>query len=426
MRKIKNFIHRNKLLFENFSALSILQIAEYIFPLLTLPYLVRVLGPEKFGLVVFAQAFVAYFILLTDYGFNLTATREVSINRENIKKVSEIFLSVYAVKLFLLLISTIIFLSFIFLIPRFNNDYLVFLFAFIMVFGNIMFPVWLFQGMERMRYITIINVIIKGIFIIPIFIFIKDQADYVYVPLISSLSFLFSGIIAFIFSVRIFKIELFLPSFKMIFYQIKEGWYVFISTIAVSLYTTSTVFILGLLTNNTIVGYYSAAERIIRAIRGLLNPISQAVYPHINKTACISKEKAIEFIRKLFKVVGLGSFIVSVAIFFSADFIVKIAFGSQYQESAVVLKFLSFLPFIIGLSNIFGIQTMLAFNFKRAFSFILVLAGLLNLILIFILIPFFQQNGAALSLLITEIFVTASMFYYLKNKGIKFFKESEK
>jgi O-antigen/teichoic acid export membrane protein len=115
-----------------------------------------------------------------------------------------------------------------------------------------------------------------------------------------------------------------------------------------------------------------------------------------------------------------------VAIFFSADFIVKIAFGSQYQESAVVLKFLSFLPFIIGLSNIFGIQTMLAFNFKRAFSFILVLAGLLNLILIFILIPFFQQNGAALSLLITEIFVTASMFYYLKNKGIKFFKESEK
>jgi PST family polysaccharide transporter len=241
------------------------------------------------------------------------------------------------------------------------------------------------------------------------------------VPLINSLGLIFSGILAFVLSIKIFKLEIKKPSFSSVVCQFREGWHVFVSTIAVSIYTISTIFILGIFTNNTIVGYYSAAEKIIKAFRSLLNPISQAVYPHINKTASISKKRALIFINKLTNFVGAGTFVVSLLIFFSSGFIVKIFLGSQYAQSIVVLKILAFLPFLIGLSNILGIQTMLTFNFKKAFSRILVLAGALNVVLVFFLIPLFQHIGAAIALFITEFFVAIFMFLFLKKKGINIF-----
>jgi len=194
--------------------------------------------------------------------------------------------------------------------------------------------------------------------------------------------------------------------------------------VAISLYTTSNTFILGLFTNNTIVGYYAAAEKIIKAIQGLLNPISQTVYPYISKLASESKERALNFIRKLVKIVGGISFVISFSIFIFADFVVNILLGSQYQQSIIVLRILAFLPFIIGLSNIFGIQTMLTFNLKQAFSKILISAGLLNIVLALILAPLYQHIGISIAVLTTEIFVTLSMFFYLKRKGIKIFAET--
>jgi PST family polysaccharide transporter len=416
--KKEAFTPEKRVVVGNFFSLSFLQVSDYILPIITLPYLVRVLGPEKFGLVAFAQAFVQYFGILTDYGFNLSATKEIAINRENKEKVSEIFNSVLLIKLCFLAVSLLILTGFVFFVPKFRSDWIIYLFAFGTVMGGALLPIWFFQGMEKMKYITFLNISAKLIFTISIFVFIKDAKDYIYVPLLNSLGFLTAGISGLWIVRKNFKVRFSRQNFKSIKYQLKEGWHIFISGVSVSLYTTSNIFILGLFTNNTIVGYYSAGERLIRAVQKLLAPLSSAVYPYVSKLAGESRENALRFIRKLIIVIGSGSFIVSLAIFLSAPFIVNTILGRQYQESIIVLRILAFLPFLASLTTLFGTQTMLPFNLKSALSKIFISAGILNVTLALILTPIYKHIGMSIAVLFTEIFVMAVMFFYLKHKRL--------
>ncbi|HOL00889.1 MAG TPA: flippase [Paludibacteraceae bacterium] len=418
----KNFFFSSptrKKLTENFLSLSVLQGLNYLLPLITLPYLVRVLGPEKYGLVAFAQAFIAYFGILTDYGFNLSATREISIQRENKEKISAIFSSVMLIKFVFLILSFILMSVLVFSIHKFRNEWLLYFLTFGTVLGQVLFPIWFFQGIERMKYITWLNIIAKTIFTVLVFVLIHQKTDYVYVPFLGALGTIISGVLALGIIRKHFKVNFHLPSKNEIIHQLREGWYIFISTVAISLYSISNTFILGLFASNTIVGYYSGAEKIINAVQGLLSPISQTIYPHISKIASESKERALKFLQKITILIGSSSFVLSLLIFLLAEVVVKILLGGQYLESIKVLRILSFLPFIVGLSNIFGIQTMLTFDYKKAFSNILIIASLINITLAFILVPFFFHIGIAFAVLISETFVTIVMFVYLQRKGIK-------
>jgi len=421
---IKNLFKRavstpeKKVLVGNFFSLSFLQVTDYILPLITLPYLVRVLGPDKFGLVAFARAFIYYFIILTDYGFNLSATKEISINRENKDKIANIFSSVLVIKLCFLAVSFLVLTGLVFSVPKFKSDWLIYVFTFGMVIGNALLPIWFFQGIEKMKYITFLNITAKLIFTVLIFVFIKETQDYIYVPLINSLGFLIAGISGLWIVRRGFKIRFYRPDLESIKYQLKEGWHIFISGVSVSLYTTSNVFILGLFTNNAIVGYYSAGERLIRAVQKLLSPLSNAVYPYISKLASQSREKTLNFIRKLIILVGSGSFIVSLAIFMLAAFISNRILGQQYKESIIVLRILAFVPFLTSLNTIFGTQTMLPFNLKAALSKIFISAGIINVILVLLLTPVYKHIGVCVAVLFTEFFITAIMFFYLRSKRL--------
>ncbi|MBC7080594.1 MAG: oligosaccharide flippase family protein, partial [Methanothrix sp.] len=141
---------------ENFLSLSLLQILVYVMPLITLPYLTRTLGVANYGLVNFAMAFNAYFQVLTDYGFGLSAVREISINREDKKKISNIFSSVMIIKGVLTIISFLILTVIVFSYQKFTQHWPLYLFAFGIVIGTTLSPTWFYQGMERMKYITIL------------------------------------------------------------------------------------------------------------------------------------------------------------------------------------------------------------------------------------------------------------------------------
>lgn len=405
--------------FSNFLSLLFLQGFNYILPLITLPYLVQTLGPANYGIVAFAQSFTMILIIITDYGFNLSATKDISINRQNKHKISEIFNSVLLIKLFLLFLAFCVLVISTTYVPKLHQNSSVFYMTFLMLVGQVLLPLWFYQGMERMKFITVFNVIAKTIFAFGIFVFVKGPEDILLVPLINGIGFILVGLVALSLAIIKFNIRLIIPSRGDIIYQLKEGWYIFISTIAMSLYTVSNTFILGLLTNNTIVGYYSSAEKLLTAANGLISPLSQALFPHMNRIAVESIEKASVLLKKILKGVAIITFIMSVAVFVLAEFIVQFLFGPGYEQSVTVLQISAVLPFLIGVSNILGIQTMIPFGYKREFSMILIIASVSNVILSLILVPLLQHNGTALSVVITESFVTVSMYIFLYKKKFK-------
>lgn len=398
-----------------------MQAANYLLPLITLPYLVRVLGPSDYGLVAFAQAFIGYFGIFTDYGFNLTATREIAIGRDDMDKVSRVFFSVLAVKIIFLLVSLCIISAVIFISGRFSGQAELCYFTFGTVIGQAMFPVWFFQGMEKMRYITVLNLLSRFIYTVCIFVFIRKASDYIYVPLVISSGQIIAAVIALRVVFARFDIRFYMPKAGDIARQLSEGFHVFISNAAISLYTTSSVFILGLFAAPMVVGYYAAAEKIVRALQNLLSPAFTTIYPYISRLAAESKERAIKFIRKSALIIGIFYFAVSVGTFVFARYAVALLLGSGYGSSVVILRILAFLPFIIGMSNIFGLQTMLPFNYKKQFSAIYIAAGLLNIIFAFTLVLMYNAVGISVAVLLSESFVAVSMFLFLRRKGIRIF-----
>ena len=194
-----------KLVLHNFFSLVLLQGANYILPLIILPYLVRVLGAEKFGLVMFAQSFAVFFNVFVDFGFNISGTREISLARENKVKVGAIFSAIMIIKLGLLIVAFSLLFLITNLFTRFSIDAEIYLLSFGVVIGQALFPIWFFQGVEKMKIVTFVNILSKVIFTVLVFFLINTELDYHKVPIFNSLGFIVSGLLGFLLSFKYFE-----------------------------------------------------------------------------------------------------------------------------------------------------------------------------------------------------------------------------
>jgi PST family polysaccharide transporter len=195
-----------------------------------------------------------------------------------------------------------------------------------------------------------------------------------------------------------------------------DGWHIFISTLAINLYTASNIVILGFLTNHTVVGYYSGASKIIGCIKSLLGPVSQAIYPYISQMMKESTQQGMHFLKKLLLLFGCAGTIMSLMIFAGSKFIVLLFLGDQYEPSVLMLQLMSLVPMMVALSNILGIQTMLPLGMEKIFSRILISSAVLNTIIIFPLTISYGGVGTSLTMSITESFVTVTMAVVLWRK----------
>jgi PST family polysaccharide transporter len=403
-----------KLVMHNVASLSLLQIVTYALPIVIIPYLFRALGAEKFGLIAFAQAFVQYFMILTDYGFSITATKEISLCRNEHHKICKAFSSVMMVKILLAFLSFAMLCVIVYFIPKFRNDWLVYIFSFGTVVGNALFPVWFFQGTEKMKYISALNILGAIILAFSIFLFIRGPQDYLKVPLINSSIFLITGSLGQYIVFKRFKVSFRFEGYKNVGQQLAAGWDIFISIAAINAYTNTRVFILGLLTNNSITGFYSIAEKISSACQSFpLDSFSQAIFPRLNKIFQRNKTKAYELMQRIQRIATFISLICLPIIFILAPQIVNIACGGVYKETVLILRLLLISVFFVTI-NAFRVQFLVVCGKTHIYSRIHVIAAMIGLPLILLLVYSFSYAGAAIATIILELGIFVITYFTVK------------
>jgi Membrane protein involved in the export of O-antigen and teichoic acid len=390
---------------KNIVSLFLLQGANYLLPLITVPYLVRVLGPENYGRVAFAQAFIGYFVIFTEYGFNLSATRSVAMVRNEPAKLSKLFSAVIIIKAVLMTLGFLVMLLIVWVVPSFAKEWSLYVLVYLMVVGNVLFPVWLFLGLERMRHITIFTIIGRTIVVIAIFAFVHHKADYRLAAAFQASGSVITGLLVMALIPRLTQVRLCWPGVTQLRQTLSEGWYIFVGTAGASLFNNSNVFILGIFTSPSIVGIFAAAEKIIKSAVNLNAPITQATYPNTAKLQAISRREMLKFVARLAKYqIGIMS-ILSVFLFILAEPIVTIILGEKYHSSIILIKILAALPVLTAISDILGNQIMLNTGLQKQFSQVFIISGLINITLMLAIVPYIGSVGAAVSIAITETIV---------------------
>lgn len=400
LKKVKDLTKRvrkskdGKVLVENFAYLTLLQVAGYIFPLITLPYLARVIGVDSFGKIAFAAAIIGWFQTVADWGFNYTATRDVAKNREDKEKVSQIFSNVLWARCILTLFSFILLIILILLVPKFQEISILLLITFLMIPGHILFPDWFFQAMEKMKYITILNLISKLLFTIAVFVFIKEKSDFILQPLFVSLGFVVSGIIAMYYILVRWKIKLQKPNINEIRLTIKNSTDVFINNLMPNLYNSFSTFLLGMFGGAVSNGKLDAGSKFIGLGQQFITIISRTFFPYLSRK--------IDRHNLYAKINIYISLFLSGLLFFFAPLIIKLFFTPEFYDSIKVMQIMSISIFFLSLVNIYGTNYMIIRGYEKQLRNITILSSIIGFSLSFPLIYFFNYIGAALTVSITR------------------------
>ena len=378
---------------ENFVSLMALQVINYILPLLLIPYLIQSLGMEGFGVYSFLFAIASYGAKFSDYSFDLSATYHISLHKENPKKINKIFSSVLFIKLSLALIFLVFLTLAIFSIEKlYAYKELLFL-SYGMLLGNIMLPLWYFQGIEKMRFIMYLNGFLKLSFFILVFLFIKDQNDLGLLFLLHSISSLVVGSLGLTLALKKFNIQLTRVNQEQILFYLKDGWYIFTSKIAVEFYSTTSTIIAGFFLSPLLLGYYAISVKIMAAIGNVFDPITRAVYPYLVGVYKNSSDDFATKNRLLSFVILLIMVPLSLLVFTFAKEILELVTGDKVASlNLYLLKVASLMLIVFPFGSQFT-NMMVTIKATKELNYILFSAAAMNLIFAPIVLHFWSVVG---------------------------------
>ena len=363
----------------NFISLVLLQGVNYLLPLLSFPFLFRILGVERYGLVTFGYALMQYFVMFTDFGFNLSATKYISQHRNNLRAINAYLNSAMIGRAVLCFISFIVLLVLISTFDKFRSESTLYILFFGIIIGNVMFPMWFFQGMENMKYITIFNIVAKSLSFIPFFIFIRGPEDYLYVPICYSVGFILAGLVSLCIVYYKMGMRWYITPASQIKCALKDSSTYFLSRASTSLFTTSNSFLLGLVCGNTAVGYYSAAEKLYQAYNQLLSPFTGVLFPHI------AKSRDVAFFKKVFYRIAILNILSVGLVLMLASYVLQIVYGTSDANILQIFRTLICACFVTMPSMLMGYPFLAAMGHPLFTNWTVICTSVLHITGLFIL-----------------------------------------
>lgn len=378
--KLKQVITRNNLFLKNLSYLSVLEGVNILVPFIVLPYLLHVLGKEIYGLIIFAQATVAYLAILQNFGLNTLAVKETSINRDNKILLSGIVSNVFVFKGLLFIISFVILWIVISFFSIYHGHEVLLFLTMYMCLGDFIFPKWYFQGIERMHYLTYLNVLSKIIILILIFTLINTKSDYLLLPIIYGIGALISGIASIFIIFKFHRLRFVFPSFFQFKNLIKQSMTFFISDVSISIFANSNKIIIGSFLGMAELAYYDLADKIIMVFKHIpLNIVRNTIYPRVAIT------KNVKIIKRISILMGSYSVFIIILIQIFAPVIVVFLGGDELLDSSNVLRVFSISIFTTHISNYYITVGLWSLGYEKIFRNLMIYSTLVFILLYFIL-----------------------------------------
>lgn len=364
---------------KNTTMLYLMNIAKVIFPLLTLPYLTRVLSVECYGVVSYVKTIMLYMQLIVDFGFLLSGTKAIVRAQKNKKEVGEIVGTTIVAKFVLSIIAVIVLIIMMFGIDLLNQNPVYTLLSFGVVFLSIFLLDFLFQGLERMEVITIRFVVMKVISTVLTFVFVKSDADILMIPILDIISS-FIAIVLVFFEVKKMQIKIKFTGMKESWKSIKESFVYFASDMATSAFGALNALLIGIYMDVTEVAYWNVAMQIVMAIQTLYNPITNGIYPEMVKT------KSIRLVKRVLSIFMPLIFLGCIITYFCAPLGILIVGGKKYIDAVPVLRalipvlFFSFPGMVLGWPTLGAIDKTLETTITTVSTAVVQILGLILLI----------------------------------------------
>ena len=409
------------LLLKNISYIGFSQAANYLLPLVTLPYISRVIGVENFGALEYAYIISLYFVQAVEYSFDVSATRRMAAISQRKTMVSRLFSSVLYAKIFLWITCSIIFILLIQTMDALSKHKTIIILYYLLTISSVFTQNWFFQGLQKLKIIALANVSIKLIFTALLFILVREENDYIWIALSTVLGYFIVSGATFLYTFKIFPgLKITPPRFKSIAVILQKGFYIFVSGMANKLYTFSGMYWAGNMLNTYDLGIFGAAHKLFIVVQTMMfYPINLALLPHLAKKLKDGKNKYIESLKSYAKTVSVIYIPGMIFLYILTPFIVQILFGTEFSETKQIFRF--FIPSLTAgvFINLFMSQGLISIHRDAFFLRITLLFSIISIIGNYFFILHFNGQGGAIFRSLMDIlfaFISGLVFYYAMRK----------
>lgn len=378
-----------------------------------IPFLILKVGLHNYGVYAFAMALALFFVNLLNYGFNLSAVRDIVKSKKNPLKLTRTFSDVFWVKLALFILLYPVYLTLIYNVPQFSEYKTLYFYSSLLLFGDLFSLRWFFMGLEKMKFIALIHLVGTVIYVGLVYCYIEAPEDYFKIPLYNALGMIFTSLVSFIWVIRKHKIKIKRTSFSKVIHYLKKNFSSFVNLLLPSTYGSVLVFIVGWVGLPIQVSFIHVGLKFTGAFSTLNNVLTNVFFPIANR-----KKNSLKAIRRALNITG---FIMSLFMLICANYLVKywlyFETTTQLDNTIAVLELLSPVPFLMALISSYGVNGLLVIYKDSLYGKITLFSSFIMVALAFILVPNTLFLGGAVAFLIGRT-VYALLSYYFFNKAV--------